>query len=426
MKQYADMSKEELLLEEQELKKQYKDFQDLKLNLNIARGKPCKEQLDMVMPILDTLNSKSEFDDEDGVDCRNFGGLRGIPEAKKLFSEYMGVTTDEIFIAGSSSLTFMFQCFANAVLGGVFGAEKPWKDEKNVKFLCPVPGYDRHFAMCEFLGIEMINVPLYEDGPDMDMVEKLVSEDESIKGIWCVPKYSNPYGCVYSDETVRRFARLKPKAKGFRIFWDNAYEVHDIYEKVTLLNLLDECKKAGNPHLAYMFGSTSKITIPGAGVSFLAASADNIDYVAKQMAAQALSWDKMNMLRHVRYLKNMDNIHDLMSRHAAILRPRFDAVLNTFDRELSDCDAGEWTRPKGGYFVTFKAKNGCAKRIVSLCQEAGVTLTDAGATHPYHKDPEDAYIRIAPSFATVEEVAKAMELFCIAAKLAAVEAELKA
>jgi len=424
MKKYMEMNKEELLKEKTLLDKQYTEFKSKGIKLTMARGLPCEEQLQLALPMLDVLNSKSDCHDASGMDCRNFGGLQGISEARKLFGAYMGVIPEEMFIAGSSSLTFMFQCLSNAFLAGVYGGEKPWKAYKKIKFLCPVPGYDRHFAMCEFLGIEMINVPLHDDGPEMDQVEKLVKEDDNIKGIWCVPKYSNPSGVVYSDAVVRRLAALKPKAKDFRIFWDNAYNVHYIYKDRPLLNILDECKKAGNPNMVYMFASTSKFTIPGAGVAFLAASKENVDFLSKQMGAQAISWDKMNMLRHVRFLKNMDGIKTLMKKHADILRPRFDASLETLEHGLSSVGVGSWTHPDGGYFITFKAK-GCAKRIVELCKEAGVTMTGAGSTHPYHKDPEDAYIRIAPSFPGVQDIRVALNLFCVAARIATIEKLLK-
>jgi aspartate/methionine/tyrosine aminotransferase len=411
----------EFIEEKSKLEQAYLEFKKRKLTLNLARGNPCEEQLALAMPMLDTLNSGSNCFDISGIDCRNFGELKGISEARRLFGEYMGVFPEEIFMAGSSSLTFMFQCIVNAMFAGVYGSKKPWNSYEKIKFLCPVPGYDRHFAMCEFLGIEMHNIPLSDNGPDMDLVERLVTQDETIKGIWCVPKYSNPSGCVYSGETVKRLANLKPAASDFRIFWDNAYNVHYVYEDIPLLNLLDECKEAGNPNIAYMFASTSKFTIPGAGVCFIAASKENIEFISGQMAAQSISWDKMNMLRHVRFLKDINGIMDLMVKHADILRPRFDATLNTLESELGGYGVGEWTYPKGGYFVTFKAKDGCAKRIVALCKEAGVILTEAGATHPYHRDPEDTYIRLAPSFPDVEEIHRAIHLFCIAAKLATIE-----
>lgn len=421
MKQYQEMTREELLTQKEQLTQTYSRLQAKGLKLNMARGKPGADQLELSLPMLDVLSSKSSCVTESGLDCRNYGELLGIPEARKLFGEYMGVTPEETIVVGSASLTFMYDCMARAMLLGVLGGEKPWCRYDKVKFLCPVPGYDRHFTICETLGIEMIPISLSEWGPDMDLVEKLVSEDETVKGIWCVPKYTNPLGGSYSDEAVRRLAALKPAAKDFRIFWDNAYAAHYVYEDTPVLNILEECKKAGNPDMVYMFGSTSKITFPGAGVAFFAASKANVDFTAKQLDAQAISWDKMNMLRHVRYFKDVDGIRAQMDKHAAILRPKFDAVLSTLEAELGGTGAGSWVKPKGGYFVTYMSMPGCAKRIVSLCKDAGVVLTGAGATHPYHRDPEDSYIRLAPSFPSPAELAQAMEVFCAAAKLAAVE-----
>ena len=421
MKNLLSMSRSELAAEKEELEKKFSELKGRGLSLNMARGKPGAGQLELSLPMLDTLNSKSDCHDASGLDCRNYGELRGIPEARKLFAEYMGVTPEETIVVGSASLTFMYDCMARAMLLGVPGGSKPWCKYDKVKFLCPVPGYDRHFTICESLGIEMINIPLTEWGPDMDLVEKLVSEDETVKGIWCVPKYTNPLGGSYSDEAVRRLAALKPAAKDFRIFWDNAYAAHYVYKDTPVLNILEECKKAGNADMVYMFGSTSKITFPGAGVAFFAASKANVDFTTKQLDAQAISWDKLNMLRHVRYFKNVDGIKAQMDKHAAILRPKFDAVLEALESELGGAGAGSWVKPKGGYFVTYMAMPGCAKRIVQLCKEVGVVLTDAGATHPYHKDPEDSCIRLAPSFPAPAELAQAMEVFCIAAKLAATE-----
>jgi DNA-binding transcriptional MocR family regulator len=421
MKRYQEMTREELQARWEELEQTYSQLKAKGLKLNMARGKPGADQLELSLPMLDVLSSKSDCRDESGVVCNNYGELPGIPQARRLFGEYMGVTPEETIVVGSSSLTFMYDCMARAMLLGVLGGDRPWCRYDKVKFLCPVPGYDRHFTICETLGIEMVNIPLTEWGPDMDLVEKLAAEDETIKGIWCVPKYTNPLGGSYSDEAVRRLAALKPAAKDFRIFWDNAYAAHYVYEDTPVLNILEECKKAGNPDLAYMFGSTSKISIPGAGVAFFAASRANVDFTLKQLDAQSISWDKMNMLRHVRFFKDLDGIRAQMDRHAAILRPKFDAVLSTLDGEVGGTGAGTWVKPKGGYFVTYMAMPGCAKRIVQLCREAGVVLTGAGATHPYHKDPEDSYIRIAPSFPSPEELTQAMEVFCTAAKLAAVE-----
>ena len=421
MKQFQEMTREELQSEHSKLSQAYAQLQAKELKLNMARGKPGADQLELSRPLLDVLNSQSDCRAEGGIDCRNYGELLGIPEARQLFAGYMGVAPEETIVVGSASLTFMYDCMSRAMLLGVLGGDKPWCKYDKVKFLCPVPGYDRHFTICETLGIEMINIPLTEQGPDMDLVEKLVSEDETVKGIWCVPKYTNPLGGSYSDAAVRRLAALKPAAKDFRIFWDNAYAAHYVYEDTPVLNILEECKKAGNPDMVYIFGSTSKITFPGAGVAFFGTSKANVEFTAKQLDAQAISWDKMNMLRHVRYFKDVDGIKAQMDKHAALLRPKFDAVLSTLEREVGGTGAGTWVKPKGGYFVTYMAMPGCAKRIVSLCKEAGVVLTGAGATHPYHKDPDDSYIRIAPSFPSPEELAAAMEVFCTAAKLAAVE-----
>jgi DNA-binding transcriptional MocR family regulator len=367
------------------------------------------------------LNSSSDVSAEGGVDCRNYGELTGIIDAKKLFGAYMGVSTDEIIVVGSASLTFMHDCVARAMLTGVLGSERPWVREEKVKFLCPVPGYDRHFAICQFLGIEMINVPTSAKGPDMDMIERLAASDPLIKGIWVVPKFSNPLGITYADETIRRLAALKPAAKDFRIFCDNAYATHLVYRDVPLLNPLAACKEAGNPDMIYLFGSTNKITFPGAGVAFFAASRENIAFTEKQLSMQAISWDKLNMLRHVRFLKDVPGIYAQMEKHAKILRPKFDAAINRLEKELSGLGAGEWVKPDGGYFITFIAEACCAKRIVALCKEAGVIMTSAGATHPYGNDPEDRYIRIAPSFPSLAELESAMEVFCAAAKLATVE-----
>ena len=421
MKQYSGWSRGELLREKESLSSILNSFKAKKISLNMARGKPSREQLALSMPLLDILNSSSNVNAEDGVDCRNYGELTGIIDAKKLFSEYMGVSVDEIIIAGSTSLTFMYDFMARAMLTGVLGSERPWVKEEKVKFLCPVPGYDRHFSICQFLGIEMINIPTSAEGPDMDMVEKLAASDPLIKGMWCVPKYSNPSGIVYSDKTIRRLAALKPAAKDFRIFCDNAYAMHLVYRDTPLLNPLKACKEAGNPDMIYLFGSTNKFTFPGAGVGFFAASKENVAFTEKQLSMQAIGWDKLNMLRQVRFLKDVPGIHAQMQKHAELLRPKFDTVLQKLEKELTGLGAGEWIKPDGGYFITFIAETGCAKRIVALCKEAGVLMTNAGATHPYGNDPEDRYIRIAPSFPSVAELGTAMEVFCTAAKLATVE-----
>lgn len=421
MENFQTMSRQELLRERDHLAKQFAEFKAMGLSLNMARGKPSAEQLDLSMEMLDVVNSRSDCRAEDGADCRNYCDIYGIPEAIRLFSQYMDVQEDEIVICGQSSLQLLYDALCRAMLQGVLGSEKPWGKYENPKFICPVPGYDKHFGFCDFVGLEMIPVPLYPDGPDMDLVEKLVAEDESIKGMWCMPKFSNPFGACYSDEVVYRLAGMKCAARDFRLFWDNAYSYHVVYRDHPVLNMLTVCKEVGNPDRVFMFGSTSKVTMAGSGVTFIAASRANTDFIKKQFAVQTVGWDKMNMLRHVRFLKDMDNIRAHMEKHAAILRPHFDAVLNTFDRELTGRGVGQWTRPDGGFFVTFMAEKGCAKRIVALCAEAGVTLTNAGATHPHGQDPEDSYIRIAPTYPPVEELEKAMEIFCAAAKLATVE-----
>ena len=420
MKKYEEFTREELQQEKELLMKKYKEYQDLHLNLNMARGKPGADQLALSMPMLDVLDSRSDCCDKYGTDARNYGELLGLREARELFADLMGISWEETIVVGSSSLTFMYDCVARAMLLGVLGSEKPWCRYDKPKFLCPVPGYDRHFTICESLGIEMIPVELNEAGPDMDVVRELV-KDESVKGIWCVPKYTNPMGGCYSDETVRALASMETAAKDFRIFWDNAYCVHYIYEDVHVLNMLEECKKAGNPNRVYMFGSTSKITFPGAGVGFFGASKDNVAFIQKQINAEAISWDKMNMLRHVRFFGSAQGILDLMDKHAELLRPKFDAVLDALDTEISPRGCGKWVSPAGGYFVTFWAPEGCAARINGLCKDAGVTMTGPGATHPYRNDPKDSVLRIAPSFPPASELQKAMEVFGVAVRLAAVE-----
>ena len=421
MKPFNTMNNEELTAAKGQLLAEFNSHKAKGLKLNMARGKPGDEQLELSMPMLDAVNSGSDFYAEGKIDCRNYGELVGIPEAKKLFGEYLGAAADEMIITGSASLNLMYDCLARALLTGVLGSEKPWIKEEKVKFLCPVPGYDRHFSICQFLGVEMINVPTDNEGPDMDMVEKLVSSDSSIKGMWCVPKFSNPLGITYSDRVIKRMAALKPAAADFRIFCDNAYAMHEVYRDVPLLNPLQACKDARNPDMIYLFGSTNKLTFPGAGIAFMAASKENIAFTTKQLSMQAIGWDKLNMLRHVRFLKNMAGIKALMKKHGEILRPRFDAVINKLESNLGGIGAGEWIKPDGGYFITFIAVKNTAKRIVDLCKEAGVILTEAGATHPYGKDPEDRYIRIAPTFPSLNELDAAIEVFCTAVKLATAE-----
>ena len=418
---YTEMTKEQLSAEKASLEKQYADYKAKGLKLDMSRGKPAPEQLDLSIDmLLHCLDG--DYKSSNGIDCRNYGVLDGIPEAKKLFEEMLNIGDDEIIVGGNSSLQLMYDTIIRALHFGVYGGDKPWGANSKVKFLCPVPGYDRHFAICESLGIEMIPVEYKADGPDMDVVEKLVSEDGEIKGIWCVPMYSNPTGITYSDEVVRRFANLKPKAKDFRIFWDNAYCVHHLSDDHdTLLNIIEECRNAGNPDMVFQFTSTSKISFPGGGLAIIAASKNNIDFIKSQMTVQTIGFDKLNQLRHCKYFKDFDGIKAHMKKHAAIIQPKFSVVLYMLDKEITPVGAGAWKSPKGGYFVSFDAMEGCAKRIVSLAAEAGVVMTGAGATYPYGKDPKDSNIRIAPTFPSVDELRQAMEIFCVCVKLASVE-----
>ncbi|MBQ6229956.1 MAG: aminotransferase [Eubacterium sp.] len=422
MKAYAEMTKEELSAELESLKKEYHKYQEMDLKLDMSRGKPCREQLDISMGMMDALNSQADLTCEDGTDCRNYGVLTGIHEAKVLIGDMMENNPDNIIIYGNSSLNVMYDTVSRAMTHGILG-NTPWCKLDKVKFLCPVPGYDRHFAITEYFGIEMIPVPMNADGPDMDMVEKLVSEDPAVKGIWCVPKYSNPQGYSYSDETVRRFARLKPAAKDFRIFWDNAYGIHHLYDddQDYLIEILAECKRAGNPDLVYKFASTSKITFPGSGIAALATSPNNLEDIMNQMKNQTIGHDKVNQLRHVRFFKDIHGMTEHMKKHADIIRPKFEAVLEALDKNLEGLGVGEWTKPKGGYFISFDALPGCAKAIVKLAKKAGVTMTGAGATWPYGKDPEDRNIRIAPTYPTLEDLKTAAELFTLCVKIVSLE-----
>ena len=382
MESFREMSKEELQAQEVEVNKKYQEFKDLHLSLNMARGKPAPDQIDHANGMLETM---TDYHAKDGLDVRNYGVLDGLPEMKEIFSDLLDIPA------------------------------------KKVKFLCPAPGYDRHFSVTETLGFELITVDMTSEGPDMDQVEKLVAEDESIKGIWCVPKYSNPQGICYSDETVDRLASMKTAAKDFRIFWDNAYGVHPIFEDVKVKNILDACKEAGNDNRAYYFFSTSKITFPGAGVSIIASSDDNIAEIKKVMTAQTIGYDKINQLRHVQFFKNADGVRKHMQILADCLKPKFETVLNTLEKELKGSGLITWENPKGGYFVSVDVLPGCAKRVVELAKEAGVTLTGAGATYPYKNDPKDSNIRLAPSYPTVEELQQAMDLFCVCVKKAGIE-----
>ncbi|MBQ4068158.1 MAG: aminotransferase class I/II-fold pyridoxal phosphate-dependent enzyme [Lachnospiraceae bacterium] len=421
MKAYKEMSKSELLELKNELEKKFEDAKGKGLTLDMSRGKPSKEQLDLSNDMMDVLIGSSDMKAENGMDVRNYGILDGISEAKKLMADIMGVSSDNVIVCGNASLNIMYDMVSRAMLFGVLGST-PWSKLDKVKFLCPAPGYDRHFAITELFGIEMINIPMTAEGPDMDMVEEYVNNDESIKGIWCVPKYSNPQGVTYSDEVVKRFAALKPAAKDFRIFWDNAYAIHDLYpdDKDELLEIFAECKKNGNENMVYEFCSTSKVSYAGAGISAIAASKENIEQILKIMTIQTIGYDKVNMLRHVRYFKDINGVYKHMEKHAESLRPKFEAVLEIFERELSGLEIGSWISPKGGYFISFDSMEGCAKDIVAMCKEAGVTLTGAGATYPYKKDPKDSNIRIAPSFPTDEEMRSAAEIFTLCVKLVSV------
>ncbi len=414
MKPYTEMTKEELQEELNLVNQEYKRFQAMDLNLNMSRGKPCREQLDLSMGLMDALNSEADLSCADGTDCRNYGVLDGIAEVKELMGDMMENNPDNLIIYGNSSLNIMYDTVSRAMTHGIMGGT-PWMKQEKVKFLCPVPGYDRHFAITEYFGIEMIPVPMSPAGPDMDLVETLVAEDEAIKGIWCVPKYSNPQGYTYSDETVRRFARLKPKATDFRIFWDNAYTVHHLYESKQdhLIEILAECKRAGNPDLVYKFASTSKITFPGSGISALATSLNNLEDIRKQLERQTIGHDKVNQLRHVRFFGDISGIMKHMKKHADILRPKFEVIEEIFEEKIGGLGIGEWTKPAGGYFISFDGLPGTAKRVVDKARKAGVILTKAGATWPYGKDPLDTNIRIAPSYPPLEDLKLAAELFTV-------------
>ncbi len=404
-----------------ELDRQYAGYVAQNLKLDMSRGKPSGTQLNLTNGILDKLDN---YVTSDGVDARNYGGLEGIPEARRLFSELLGIDYEKIIVGGNSSLNLMYDTMMRLYVFGT-GGHRPWRKLPVVKFLCPSPGYDRHFSICEDLGIEMIVVPMTETGPDMDMVEKLVAEDDAIKGIWCVPLYSNPQGICYSDETVDRLARMKTAAPDFRIFWDNAYGVHHIYSVERVKDIFAACEAAGNPDRVIYFFSTSKITFPGAGISMVATSPANREEILKHMTVQTIGHDKLNQLRTVRYLKDAEGVRQHMRRLAQELKPKFDIVLDTLERELGGTGLASWTKPKGGYFVALDTLDGCAKATVAMAKEAGVKLTGAGATFPYKKDPRDRNIRIAPTYPTLDELRAAMELLCVCVKRAGVEKLLK-
>jgi len=419
MKKYAEMTLEERKAEYARLSDEYKEYQYRALSLDMSRGKPCPQQLDLSMAMMDVLNSEADLICEDGDDCRNYGVLTGIHEAKELLSEIMENPVENLIVLGNSSLNTMFDCISRSYTHGVMGST-PWcKLPYSVKWLCVVPGYDRHFAITEYFGFQLISIPMLPTGPDMDLVEKYVNNDPAVKGIWCTPKYSNPTGNSYSDETVRRFARLEPAAPDFRIYWDNAYTVHHLYDddQDYLLEILNECTKAGNPDMVYKFASTSKISFPGSGISAIAASLNNLEDIKKYMSYETIGHDKVNQLRHARFFENGQAIKDHMKKHAAILRPKFEMVENVFEEELGGLGIGTWTKPKGGYFISFDSLPGCAKKIVAKAKKAGVTLTPAGATWPYGIDPDDRNIRIAPSYPSLPEMELTARLFALCVKL---------
>ena len=422
MTAYKDRSREELLQEKELLEAKFQEIKGKGLKLDMSRGKPSEAQLNLSMGMMDVLNSTTDLRCSVGVDCRNYGVLDGIPEAKELLADMTEVSPDNIIIYGNSSLNVMYDTVARSMTHGVCGST-PWCKLDEVKFLCPVPGYDRHFAITEYFGIKMINIPMTESGPDMDLVEQYVNNDPSVKGIWCVPKYSNPQGITYSDETVLRFARLKPAAEDFRIYWDNAYGIHHLYEdkQDNLIEILMACKQEGNPDMVFKFCSTSKVSFPGSGVAAIGASKRNIDFIKQQMTIQTIGHDKLNQLRHVRFFKDIHGMVLHMRKHADILRPKFETVLNGLKNELGGLEIGSWLEPRGGYFISFDALPGCAKAIVAKAKEAGLVMTPAGATFPYGNDPQDSNIRIAPSYPTPEELAVAVELFVLCVKLVSID-----
>ncbi len=417
--QLKDMDVAQLRKLQAELQMQYQEWQQRGLNLNMSRGKPCKEQLDLSMPMLDIKETQAA----DGTDARNYGVLDGLPEAKAFMAAYMAVPEANVIVFGNSSLNIMYDTVMRAYVFGVLPGSTPWKDQGKVKFLCPVPGYDRHFGVTEAFGFELIEVPMTEQGPDMDTVEALVAKDPQIKGIWCVPKYSNPQGYTYSDETVRRLAAMPTAAADFRVFWDNAYCVHhlDMAQPAQLLDFLAECAAAGQPERPYIFGSTSKITFPGAGLAAFAGGPETVKYVKKLMASQTIGYDKLNQLRHLRFFGDLDGLLAHMAKHAAILQPKFQLVADTLQKELGGLGCADWTTPNGGYFMSFDTWPGLAKKVVAMCKEAGVELTGAGATYPYGVDKEDKNIRLAPSMPPLADLQQAAELFCLCVKLASVE-----
>ena len=423
MQSYSEMTHDELLRERESLRAAYKKYQEMDLTLNMARGKPASEQLDLSADLLTSVTADDFTDPATGIDTRNYGGVDGLPEAKALIASMIDAKPEQVIVYGNSSLNIMFDTVSRGMIKGYMGST-PWIKLPEVKWICPCPGYDRHFGVTEYFGIQMINVPMHEDGPDMDMVEELV-KDPAVKGIWCVPLYSNPQGYIYSDETVKRFAALEPAAEDFRIFWDNAYCVHHLYDEADkqgkILNILDECEKAGHPDMVFEFASTSKISFAGGGIAGMATSKANREDTIKALGVQTIGYDKVNQLRHVKFLKDREGIRHQMSRHAESLRPKFEALLNILDAELTGRDAGEWTEPLGGYFVTFTTRPNLASEVIKMAKEVGVTLTGAGAPFPYHCDPENSTIRLAPSYPTKEELEMAIRIFATCVRLATVE-----
>ena len=421
MKSYLSMNKQELTAELAAVKEQFNIEKSKGYSLDMSRGKPDSTQLNLSMGMLEQ-NPYDLIYTRKGTDVRNYGELAGVDEAKELFAQVLGLKPENVIMGGQSSLCLMYDCFIKALVLGVRGGTKPWGQQGQIKFLCPVPGYDRHFRICEEFGVEMINIPMTPTGPDMDLVREYAENDPSVKGIWCVPKYSNPQGCTYSPETVEAFAALKPAADDFRIFWDNAYQVHGFRETDDyLLNIFDACAKYGSEDMVYEFMSTSKATFSGAGVAVLAASKENVKFLLKQMGVQTLGYDKLNQLRHVKFFGSVEGLYKHMRKQANYLRPKFDCALAVLDNGLTEYEIGQWTRPNGGYFISYDGLKGTAKRCVQLCDELGVKLTDAGATFPYGIDPEDKNIRIAPSFPQTEQLYSSMRVFCLGQRMAALE-----
>ena len=420
MKSYPTMTPAERKSEYDALLSEYERFKELHLSLNMARGKPGKEQLDLVSDILTVLSDSDDCIDE-GLDVRNYGNLSGLPSAKRLFADLLGTQPEQIFVGGNASLNLMYDLIAKAYTHGLRHSPRPWAKEEKVRFLCPAPGYDRHFKISESFGMELVTIRMTADGPDMDAVKAAV-RDPSVKGIWCVPKYSNPEGIIYSNAVIDRLAALRPAAPDFALIWDNAYCVHEFAgDFVPFRDILSLCAAQGNADMPYEFASTSKITFPGAGVAVMAASRDNLDYLESLLTYQTISYDKVNQLRHVKYLKDRAHTLELMQRHAAILAPKFEAVLDALETQIAPLDIARWTKPRGGYFVSLYAMNGTAKRVVGLMKDAGVVLTGAGATYPYGVDPDDSNIRIAPSLPPVDELRLAMQVLCVCLRLAALE-----